>query len=141
MLILLVLSCCLPACARIRGLGDDEFRYAKSLSNEKRYTDAIGVYDKIARESAGTKRGANALYFSASTLVFYDNPNKNYTQSLQEFDEFLRVYPNDERADDAQNWRHIIKVIVELKKENERLNKSIEQLKNIDIRHEERRKH
>jgi hypothetical protein len=60
--------------------------------------------------------------------------------ALQGFDEFLRVYPDNERAHDARNWRSVLKMVQELKKENEHLTKSIEELKRIDIRHEEQRK-
>lgn len=138
--LLLLLMFCLSSCARIRVWQDAEFRNADKLLNEKRYGEAVGAFSKIAKESAGTARGANALFSSASVRVFFDNPDKDYALSLQEFDEFLRLYPNDERAGDAQNWRHIVKTVLELKKENERLSKNIDQLKRIDIRHEERRR-
>jgi outer membrane protein assembly factor BamD (BamD/ComL family) len=130
--------CCLSACARIKGYRDAE--YADSLFNKKQYAEAIAEYDRIAREARGTNRGANALYFSASARVYYGNPDNDYVRSMQAFDEFLQIYPNDSRAEDARNWLHTIKLVVELKKENERLLKKIDQLKKIDIRHEERRR-
>ncbi len=142
---LLLAACVLSGCARLRGEGeqpiaaDTEFRDAGSLVKEKQYNEAIAIYAKIARESAGSQRGANALFASASAHAFYDNPQKDYVQALQQFDEFLRAYPNDEKTDEARNWRYFIKMVLELRKENERLNKNIEELKRIDIRHEERR--
>ncbi len=145
LVLLLLAACVLWGCARLRGEGeqavavDVEFRDADGLFKEKHYSEAIAVYAKIARESAGSQRGANALFASASTHVFYNNPQKEYSLALQEFDEFLRAYPNDEKAEEARNWRYFIKTLLELRKENEHLNKNIEELKRIDIRHEERR--
>ncbi len=147
--ILLLSACCLGGCAsiqaRIQGghqgdqVQDAEFDSADGFIKEKRYDEAIEAYDKIAQESMGSERGARALYDSAFTHAFYDNPHKDYVLALQGFEEFLQEYPNSEKASDAQNWRSILKVVQELKKENEHLTKSIEELKQIDIRHEERR--
>jgi outer membrane protein assembly factor BamD (BamD/ComL family) len=144
--ILLLSACCLWGCASIQariqgGHGQDAaFDSAEGLIKEKRYNEAISAYNKIAQESVGSERGANALYASALVSVFYDNPQKDYALALQEFDEFLRLYPSNEKAREAQNWRYIIKMALELKKENEHLTNSIEELKRIDIRHEERRR-
>jgi outer membrane protein assembly factor BamD (BamD/ComL family) len=118
---------------------DAEFDSADGFIKEKRYNEAIAAYNKIAQESMGSERGARALYNSAFAHAFYDNPHKDYVLALQGFEEFLREYPDNERASDAQNWRSTLKMVQELKKENEHLTKSIEELKQIDIRHEERR--
>ncbi len=143
LVLVLLTACALTGCARLTGVQsvavDEEFRDADGLVKEKRYNEAIVVYTKIAQESAGSQRGANALFASASAHAFYNNPQKDYALALQQFDEFLRAYPNDEKANEARNWRYLIKMLLELKKENEHLNKSIEELKRIDIRHEEQR--
>ncbi len=138
--LVLLLACCLPACAGFMAAHDVDFENADRFFNEKKYSDAITAYDKIANDSPRSKRGARALYDIAFTRAFYDNPHKDYAQALQDFDEFLRVYPNDKKARDAQNWRHLIRMVLELKKENEHLLQSIDELKKIDIRHEERRR-
>ena len=148
--ILLLSACCLWGCASIQarihggpqgGHGQDaEFDSADGFIKEKRYNEAIAAYNKISQESKGSERGANALYASALVRVFYDNPQKDYALSLQEFDEFLRLYPSNEKVREAQNWRYFLKMMLELKKENEHLNESIEQLKRLDIRHEEQRR-
>ena len=141
--LVLLLTCCFPACARYKADHTDHdvgFENADRLFQEKKYSDAIAAYDKIAKDSPRSERGARALYDVAFTHAFYDNPHKDYVLALQGFDEFLRVYPNSEKARDAQNWRSVLKMVQELKKENGHLTKSIEQLKRIDIRHEERRK-
>jgi len=138
--LMLFVTCCLPACAGYIAGHDSGLANADKLFDERKYSEAVIVYDKIAKESPGTERGARALYGAAVTRVFYGSSYKDYTQALQEFDEFLRVYPKSEKAREAQNWRRVLKTVLELKKENERLTRSIDQLKKIDIRHEEQRK-
>ena len=139
-IILLLSVFCLSGCARLTGVQDAELQGADKFFKKKQYSEALEAYNKIAEESAGTERGANALFAAASAQAFYDNPQKDYALALQEFEEFLRLYPNNEKARDAKNWRYFLKMLIELKKENENLATSIEQLKRIDIRHEERRK-
>jgi outer membrane protein assembly factor BamD (BamD/ComL family) len=137
---MLLLTCCFSACARYKADHDVDLENADRFFREKKYPEAIVSYDRIAKDSPRSERGAQALYDVAFTHAFYDNPHKDYMLALQGFDEFLRVYPNDDRASEARNWRSILKIVLELKKENEHLAKSIEELKRIDIRHEERRK-
>jgi outer membrane protein assembly factor BamD (BamD/ComL family) len=147
-MVLLLASISLSGCARIIGQQDTEFYRADSFLKEKKYSEAITAYRSIAKgESAKTERAANAQFALASALAYYDNPERDYTLALQEFDEFLKLYPDDEKAHEARQWRSLLKLIIELKKENdllnkniEHLNKSIEQLKQLDIRHEERRR-
>ena len=67
--------------------------------------------------------------------------------AIQEFGKFINLHPSDSKALEAQNWVVTLKGYLELKKQNEslkkdneQLRKSIEELKQLDIRHEERRK-
>ena len=140
-LFLLALAC-FSGCARLKAAqdADNEYRAANRLVSEKKYSEAAAAYDQIAKESAGTERGENALFAAASAQASYDNPHKDYAQALQSFDEFLKLYPESGKAQEAQNWHYFIKTILDLRKENERLTSSIEQLKKLDIRHEERRR-
>ncbi len=137
-----IIALCVIALAGCSGrfLQDGDLAGADKLLKQKKYTEAAGSYDKISREAAGTDRGAVALFEAARVRTSYDNPHRDYATALQKFDEFVRKYPNSEMVYDAQSWRSILKAIVELKKENEQLTKSIEQLQKIDVRHEERRK-
>ncbi len=131
----------LPGCAGITGFGyDADFSRAERFVKEKRHNEAAAVYAKIAKEASGSRRGAEALFAAATTRVSFDNSQKDYLLALQEFDEFIEHYPDHEKTREARHWRSCIKTIVELRKENERLNQNIEQLKKIDIRHEERRR-
>lgn len=118
-----------------------ELRNAENLFNQRKYSDAVNLYKKIltASPAPAPAIAASAHYGMAFTFAYYDNPHRNYAEAIQELDEFLRLYPDNARVRDAQNLRFILKAFIDVKKENEYLNKSIEQLKKLDIRHEERR--
>ncbi len=117
-----------------------DFRNADSLYKEKKYSEAAASYKKALKDSTNPKLIAKARFGLARTLAYYDNPQRDYAQALLEFEEFLRSYPDHEKAADAQNWRAVLKALHEARKENDNLNKSIEQLKRLDVRHEEKRK-
>ena len=138
-----LIAVCLTGCASLMKTGfsrDAEFARANELMNEKKYSDAVSAYEKIAKESAKTDRGAEALFAAAEARAFYDNPDKNLELALQEFEDFLRSYPDNKQISEARNWRYFLRTVLALRKENERLSRNIEQLKKIDIRHEERRR-
>jgi len=154
MMVLLLASICLAGCARIIGGQDAEMYRAESLLRERDYPEAIDAYRQIAKDTTDPERAAHAQFALASALAYYDNSLKDYTAAYQEFSQFLKMYPDDEKANDARQWRSLLRVIVELERENENLNKSneqykqnidhlnksIEQLKQLDIMHEERRR-
>jgi tetratricopeptide (TPR) repeat protein len=153
MVVLLLASICLAGCARIIGGQDTEMYRADSLLRERDYPEAIEAYRQIAKDTTDPERAAHAQFALASALAYYDNSLKDYAEAFQEFAQFLKMYPDDEKANEARQWRSLLRAIVELERENENLNKSIEQykqniehlnksieqLKQLDIRHEERR--
>jgi TolA-binding protein len=110
-----------------------EVRTGDGLFREKRYSDAVTAYRRVLHDYPGSSSAADARYRLALTLAFYDNPQKDYPQALQEFEEFLKLYPDHEKAQEAQNWRQVLKTL-------DHLNKSIEELQQLDIKHEEKRK-
>jgi outer membrane protein assembly factor BamD (BamD/ComL family) len=112
---------------------------AAELVQEKKYQEAIIEYRKIAADSPQSMVAGDALYEAAYLQVFYDNPQRDYVQALSGFDELLKRFPDHARVNDARNWRLVLRTILDIKKENEHLKKNIEQLKKLDIRHEERR--
>ncbi len=120
---------------------EPELAYQDALSRvkEKRYQEASTIFRKIVADSPQSPVAAYALFETAYLQVFYDNPEKDYSQALSGFDEFLKLYPDHVKAADARNWRGVLKAILDAKKENDHLIKNIEQLKKLDIRHEERR--
>jgi TolA-binding protein len=138
LLTLFALAACVPPAPKAPG-PEADYQRAASLIKEKRYQEAITAYRKIAAEAPSSPAAGDALFQAACLSAWYDNPRKDYAQALQAFEEFLTRYPLHARVQDARNWRDLLKTILEIKKENERLNRSIEQLKKLDIRHEERR--
>ena len=118
-----------------------ELQNAENLLNQRKYNDALNAYREIlaASPAPAPAVAAKAQYGIAFVLSYYDNAQRNYVQAVQELDDFLRIYPTDSRVPEAQNLRFILKSLIDIKKENEHLNNSIEQLKKLDIRHEERR--
>ena len=141
LILLVVLAGGLASCAHLQPqpVQDADTRLAGSLVQEKKFKEAAELYEKVAARALGTALGAEALFSAARIRCQYDNPQKEYQHALQDLDEFLKTYPDSELAGDAQDRRSLIKTILELKKENERLSNSIEELKRVDIRHEEQR--
>jgi outer membrane protein assembly factor BamD (BamD/ComL family) len=139
-ILLVILLCGLSSCAGMQQMQDPELWKAESLEQEEKFKEAADAYEKLADQYLGTSRGEEALFSAGRVRSRHDNPQKEYQRALQDFDEFIKTYPNSDRAGDAQTWRSLIRTILELKKENERLSKSIEELKRVDIQHEERRR-
>ena len=72
--------------------------------------------------------------------AYHDNPQRDYAQAIRSFAEFIKRYPDNRRADEARTWISVLRTVLELKKQNEHLKENIEELKQLDIRHEDRRK-
>jgi len=112
---------------------------AQNLLRKSDYAHAIAEFRKVIQEHPNTAWAANAKYGIAMAYVSANNRHKDYAVAVAEFDEFIDQYPKDERISEARNWRHALKVLLETKKENDRLNKNIEKLKQLDVRQEEKR--
>jgi outer membrane protein assembly factor BamD (BamD/ComL family) len=112
---------------------------AKKLLEDHKYPESVAAFQKIIEEYPKSDWAANSIYSIATAYVSVENPHKDYAQALIHFEDFLNRYPQHERAADARNWRQAIKVILDSKKENERLLKNIEKLKQLDMRQEQKR--
>jgi outer membrane protein assembly factor BamD (BamD/ComL family) len=112
---------------------------AKKLLKDRKYHESVAAFQKIIEEYPNSDWAANATYSIATAYVSAENTHKDYAQALIHFEEFIYQYPRHERAADARNWRQALKVIVDAKKENERLLKNIEKLKQLDMRQEQKR--
>jgi len=110
-----------------------QLREADIFFRENKYHDAVARYRTVIRDHPDSSWAADAQFGLAAALAYYDNPQKDYSQSLREFEEFLRLYPEHAKVDEAQNWRQVLKTL-------DHFNKNIEQLKRLDIKHEEKRK-
>lgn len=119
---------------------EKQFQDATISVKEKRYNEAVAACNKIMAEAPDSPLAADALFEIALINVHLDNPKRDYVQASRMFAEFAKRYPDNRRADEALTWISVLKTVQELKKQNERLNESIEELKQLDIRHEEKRK-
>jgi FtsZ-binding cell division protein ZapB len=74
---------------------------ADRMSREGKYQQAHVVYQRVAREAAGTPVGEEALYRSARVLLDARNPSKNYAAAVMELERYVLHYPSGRYADDA----------------------------------------
>jgi outer membrane protein assembly factor BamD (BamD/ComL family) len=144
MISLIVMAGCVPhpsllASSSARSSDRAEVGYQNASFGEEKNTTGHHRLRKIAADFPQSPVAADALFEVAYLQTFYDNPQKDYVQALSGFEDFLKRYPDHAKAQDARNWRVILKTILDAGKENERLIKSIEELKKLDIRHEEQR--
>lgn len=145
--IILIVSLCIVWCsgciynATVKPVSsiEDRMLAAEVSLKDKKYAEALESYRSVFTEATASESAAEAKFGMAYTLIFYDNPQKNFSLAFQEFDEFLKLYPGHSRSAEAQTWRNLLKQLLDARRENERFKKNIEQLKKIDIRHEEQR--
>lgn len=107
---------------------------------EKRFKEAAAACNRIMAESPDSALAADALFEVALINAYHDNPQRDYAQAIRSFAEFIKRYPDNRRADEARTWISVLRTVLELKKQNEHLKENIEELKQLDIRHEDRRK-
>jgi len=112
---------------------------AKKLLHEHKFSESIAAFRKIVDDYPNSDWAAKAIYSIATTYISSENTHKDYALALLHFEEFLDQYPQHERAAEAKSWHHAIKLIIDAKKENEHLLKNIEQLKQLDMRQEQKR--
>jgi outer membrane protein assembly factor BamD (BamD/ComL family) len=112
---------------------------ADRLLAEGKFADAESAYRRTQQEYSGTDWAPRANYAIATLLVSPDNPQRDYVRALSAFEDFITLYPQHERAAEARSWRQAIKQVLETKKDNDRLNKNIEMLKQLDLRQEQKR--
>lgn len=116
-----------------------QFIEAQKLVQARRFSEAIAAYRLVIQEHPATEWAPEAKYHIALAHVSPENPQRDYALGLSELDEFLASYPQDPRSDEAKSWRTTLRTLLDTRKENDRLNKNIEKLKQLDVRQEEKR--
>lgn len=129
--IIVITTIFLSSCAFITG--NQDISLADALFEKKHYSEATDTYRKFLRENPNSLYASDAQYNLAKILITADNSKRDYVQALHEFETFYKLYPKDVRNLEVQNWIAVLKVL------NKR-SKSIEQLRRLDVRHEERRR-
>ena len=112
---------------------------AQKLAQGSKYPEAVSAYRLVLHEHPNTEWAPEAKFGIALAYASADNPQRDYAAAIEEFDEFLSLYPGDKRASEAKSWIQALKSLHDAKKENERLNKTIEKLKQLDVRQEQKR--
>jgi outer membrane protein assembly factor BamD (BamD/ComL family) len=128
----ILLSCVLLSSCFVL-TGTKNIAIADNYFKKKEYASAAAAYRKMLQETPDSPYASDARYGLAMTLVAADNPQKEYTQALHEFEAFHKLYPEDRRTAEVLNWIAVLKTLGDR-------NRSIEELKQLDIRHEERRR-
>jgi outer membrane protein assembly factor BamD (BamD/ComL family) len=125
----------LSGCAPLGILTDSmiDFRDAGILVKENKFQEALSAYNKIVTETAPSALAADVLYEIGLIHAHPDNPKQDYAKAVQAFEKFMKGYPDHDKASEVRIWISSLKTVQEL-------NKQIDQLKRIDIRHEERRR-
>jgi outer membrane protein assembly factor BamD (BamD/ComL family) len=121
----------LSSCSVLSGTRD--IASADALFKKKQYANAVAAYRNMLQETPDSFYSADARYGLAMALIAADNPQKDYAQALHEFEAFYKLYPGDWRVSEVRNWIAVLKTLSDR-------SRSIEQLKRLDIRHEERRR-
>jgi outer membrane protein assembly factor BamD (BamD/ComL family) len=120
----------LSGCAAMMSTDIDK---AESLYQQKKYSEALKSYRQVAAHSLSSGQRAEARYSMALIQASPDNPQKNYAQAIESFEEFIKLYPDHEKASEALTWKNTLKLLLDEKRECEQLKKNIEQLKKLDI--------
>ncbi len=147
---LLAALAALPECATSR---EKTVVPPPSLKPEQ-IANRIEHYRKIAKEHGDLSTRADAHLQLARLYSSYKNQRPDYEQALKELETYLSFNPEKGKYDELQNWMALLREIVrgdeenrkskqkinQLAKENRELRGAVEQLKNLDIQMEERKR-
>lgn len=70
---------------------------ARSYYQERRYYEAYGAYDRLARNYSSTKEGREGLNFSAASLLRMGKPS----EAADRYVEYINHFPDGERIETA----------------------------------------
>jgi len=127
---MLVTCVLLSACSVVTGTRN--ITLANNYFKKKQYASATAAYRKILQETPESFYASDARYGLGITLVSADNPQKDYAQALHEFEAFHKQYPDDWRTPEVLDWIAVLKTLSDR-------NRSLDQLKQLDVRQEKRR--
>jgi outer membrane protein assembly factor BamD (BamD/ComL family) len=129
--VMIVFLLLLSSCSIITGTRD--IAIADNFVQKRDFANAVSAYRKLLEENPDSFYARDARFRLAMALIAADNPHKDYLQALHEFEAFAKQFPNDRRTAEIQNWIVALRTLTDL-------SKNIQDLKKLDIRHEERRR-
>ncbi|HSQ78024.1 MAG TPA: hypothetical protein VLN91_03950, partial [Nitrospirota bacterium] len=130
----LMLAGCAPLMQGLTGgEGAKKFRDAETAFEEGKYREARASYRALAEDLSDPRRAEQAQFNAAYLLVYYENPDKDYSRAAREFEEFLGRYPSGTLAGEARSWRDLLRSMEqtranELLKEVDTLTRKMEAL-------------
>lgn len=96
-------------------------------------------YRKLARNKDKSV-AETAQYQLAYTIAYYKNAGRDYQEALNEFQLFLKKYPESSLKEEAANWVSLLNQAVMKQSENEQLRDNIKRLVDIDIEGEQKQR-
>lgn len=132
--LVLMLAGCAPLMQGLTGgEGAKKFRDAGTAFEQGKYREARASYRALAEDLSDPRRAAQAQFNAAYLLVYYENPDKDYSRAAREFEEFLIRHPSGPLAGEAQSWYDVLRNFEktranELLKEVDTLTRKVEAL-------------
>lgn len=111
----------------------------KSLFQQGKFSEAIVQYRKLTRNKDKSV-AETAQYQLAYTFAYYKNMGRDYQEALNEFQLFLKKYPESSLKEEAANWVSLLNQAVMKQSENELLRDNIKRLVDIDIEGEQKQR-
>ena len=120
----------------------------------EKMSDDVERLEEIADKDSDPSVRAKAQLRLAKLYSSHENPRPNYQQALKRLEMYLSFNPAEGEADEMQDWLALLRELVkehdelrkakqtmsQLAKENKELKDTVEGLKNLDIKMEEKRK-
>jgi hypothetical protein len=134
LMLVLMLSGCAPLMqGQTSREGAKKIREAETAVKQGKYGEARASYHVLAEDLSDPRRAEQAQFNAAYLLVYYGNPDKDYSGAAREFDEFLVRYPSGTLADEARSWLDVFRSmgktrVNELLQEVDTLTKNMEAL-------------
>jgi hypothetical protein len=108
--LVLMLTGCAPLMQGLTGgEGEKKFRDAETASEQGKYREARASYRELAEDLSNQRRAEQAQFNAAYLLVYYGNPDKDYSSAAREFEEFLVRYPSGALAGEARSWHDVLR--------------------------------
>ncbi len=132
--LVLMLSGCASLMQGLRGgEAEKKFRDAGTAVKEGKYVEARASYRALAEDLSDPRRAEQSQFNAAYLLVYYGNPDKDYSGAAREFDEFLARYPSGRLAGEARSWKDVLRSfeqskVNELLREVDTLTRKMEEL-------------
>jgi TolA-binding protein len=113
---------------------------AQDLFQKGDYGSAIKAYRYVVETYPQDSLAAEAQFGLAYTLLYFENPKRDYGEALKEFQRFTERYTISPRLREAKNWVSFLNQLNDQAVENERLKSDLQRLLDIDIESEKKRK-